>query len=152
MTLEEAKNLEPGDVVVPLIGTEIGQRHCFQEVNAFGLVMTTDFKDYREPPLKYFWEPSSLMTEDDFYRRIGTTDCGSAKDAVNHPSYYTDGKIEVIEFIEDKGLNFCRGCAVKYIARAGKKDPYKEIEDLQKAVWYLNREISRLMAAEGEDK
>ena len=65
-------------------------------------------------------------------------------DVVNHPSHYTDGKIEVIDFIEDKGLNFHRGNAVKYIARAGKKDPSKEIEDLEKAVWYLRREIERL--------
>ena len=65
-------------------------------------------------------------------------------DTVNHPSKYTDGKIEVIDFIEDKGLNFHRGNAVKYIARAGKKDKYKEVEDLEKAVWYLNREINRL--------
>ena len=65
-------------------------------------------------------------------------------DSVNHPAHYTDGKIEVIDFIEDKGLDFCRGNAVKYIARAGKKDPDKEVEDLQKAVWYLNREIARL--------
>lgn len=65
-------------------------------------------------------------------------------DVVNHPAHYTDGKIEVIDFIEDKGLDFCRGNAVKYIARAGKKDPDKEVEDLQKAVWYLNREIARL--------
>ena len=65
-------------------------------------------------------------------------------DAVNHPSHYTDGKIEVIDFIEQKNLNFHRGNAVKYIARAGKKDPEKEVEDLRKAVWYLNREITRL--------
>ena len=65
-------------------------------------------------------------------------------DNVNHPSHYTDGKIEVIDFIEQKNLNFHRGNAVKYIARAGKKDPAKEVEDLQKAVWYLNREITRL--------
>lgn len=151
-TLEEAKNLEPGDVVVPLIGTEKGQRHCFEEVNAYGLVMTTDFKGYREPPVKWIWEPSSLITEDDFYRWTGMTDCDSTKDAVNHPSHYTDGQIEVIDFIEDKRLNFHRGCAVKDIARAGKKNPDKEVEDLQKAVWYLNREISRLMAAQGDSK
>lgn len=65
-------------------------------------------------------------------------------DVVNHPSHYTDGKIEVIDFIEDKGLNFHRGNAVKYIARAGKKDPAKEVEDLKKAVWYLNREILKM--------
>ena len=67
---------------------------------------------------------------------------------VNHPSYYTDGKIEVIDFIEDKGLNYHRGNAVKYISRAGKKDPAKEIEDLQKAVWYINRDIQRLQEAQ----
>ena len=65
-------------------------------------------------------------------------------DVVNHPSHYTDGKIEVRDFIEDKGLNFHRGNAVKYIARAGKKNPAKEVEDLKKAVWYLNREIQRM--------
>lgn len=69
-------------------------------------------------------------------------------DVVNHPAHYTDGKIEVIDFIEDKGLNFHRGNAVKYIVRAGKKNPGKEVEDLQKAVWYLNREIKRLQEQE----
>lgn len=67
-------------------------------------------------------------------------------DAVNHPSHYTDGNIEVIDFIEDKKLNYHRGNAVKYICRAGKKDPEKEVEDLQKAAWYINREIQRLSA------
>jgi hypothetical protein len=69
-------------------------------------------------------------------------------DNVNHPAHYTDGKIEVIDFIEDKNLNYHRGNAVKYIARAGKKDPAKEIEDMQKAAWYINREIDRLMASD----
>jgi len=66
-------------------------------------------------------------------------------DPVNHPSYYTDGNIEVIDFIEDKKLGFCLGNAVKYIARAGKKDPAKEIEDLQKARWYIDRQIKTLL-------
>ena len=68
----------------------------------------------------------------------------ASSDAVDHPDYYADGKIEPIDFIEDKRLSFCRGNAVKYIARAGKKDPAKEIEDLEKAVWYLQREIDYL--------
>ena len=63
---------------------------------------------------------------------------------VNHPKHYTDGKIEVIDFIEDKKLGFCLGNAVKYISRAGKKDPAKTIEDLEKAKWYLEREIVTL--------
>lgn len=63
------------------------------------------------------------------------------QDAVNHPSHYNDGNIEVIEFIEDKKLGFHLGNAVKYIARAGKKDPSKEVEDLEKAIWYIRRRL-----------
>lgn len=63
-------------------------------------------------------------------------------DAIN-PSHYTRFPgIEVIELTEH--LNFCRGNAVKYIARAGAKDPTKELEDLRKAAWYVAREIQRL--------
>ena len=65
-------------------------------------------------------------------------------DAVNHPSHYTDGNIEVIDYIEDKKLDYCLGNAVKYISRAGKKDPAKEIEGLQKADWYIKRRIMEL--------
>jgi hypothetical protein len=65
-------------------------------------------------------------------------------DAVNHPAHYTSGKIEVIDFIEDQKLAYHLGNAVKYIARAGKKDVLKTIEDLRKAQWYLSREISNL--------
>ena len=72
-------------------------------------------------------------------------------DMVNHPSHYTDGRIEVIDFIEDKRLNYHRGNALKYLCRAGKKDPAKEVEDLQKAVWYINREIQRLEAQAQRD-
>ena len=67
----------------------------------------------------------------------------SNMEAINHPSHYADGKIEVIDFIEDKNLNFNLGNVVKYVARAGKKDKSKEKEDLQKALWYLQREINR---------
>ena len=65
-------------------------------------------------------------------------------DNVNHPSHYNSGKIEVIEAIEDWDLNFHLGNSVKYIARAGKKDPGKVIEDLKKAAWYLKRKIELL--------
>lgn len=65
-------------------------------------------------------------------------------DAVQHPSHYNSGKIEVIDFIEDQQLGFNLGNAVKYISRAGKKDPAKTIEDLEKAVWYINRQIETL--------
>ena len=65
-------------------------------------------------------------------------------DNVNHPAHYTSDTIEVIDFIDDKELGFSLGNAVKYIARAGKKDPNKTVEDLEKAIWYINHEIRRL--------
>jgi hypothetical protein len=65
-------------------------------------------------------------------------------DPVNHPSHYTKGKIEVADFIADQKLNFDRGNAVKYVCRAGSKDPEKEVQDLEKAIWYINHEIKML--------
>ena len=62
-------------------------------------------------------------------------------DMVNHPDHYTDGGIETIDFIEAKKLPYHLGNAVKYVSRAGKKNPEKTIEDLQKAIWYINRYI-----------
>lgn len=65
-------------------------------------------------------------------------------DPVNSPAHYTDGKIEVIDFIEDKGFGYNLGNCIKYISRAGKKDVNKTVEDLKKAAWYLDRQIKRL--------
>ena len=88
-------------------------------------------------------EELKAMTDNEFLDLI-EHDKPTKTDAINHPAYYTDGKIEVSDFIADKNLNFFRGNVLKYICRAGKKDPDKEIEDLKKAEWYLNREIDRL--------
>ena len=60
---------------------------------------------------------------------------------VNHPPYY-QGKIEVIDFIEDRQLGFHLGNAIKYIARSGRKSPDTEVEDLEKAIWYIERYIA----------
>ena len=68
-----------------------------------------------------------------------------ADDPVNHPRNYAVYKgLEVIDLAEQ--LNFNRGNAVKYICRAGLKDPATEVEDLQKACWYIEREIKRIWA------
>ena len=64
--------------------------------------------------------------------------------SVNHPSHYNFGKYEVIDVINDWNLNFQRGNAIKYIARAGHKDSSKEVEDLEKARFYIDYEIKRL--------
>lgn len=75
-------------------------------------------------------------------------------DPVNRPSHYAAGRFEVIDIIEDQlgieGLRgFCLGNALKYVCRAGKKDPSKTIQDLEKAVWYLNHYIARRKNADG---
>lgn len=68
-------------------------------------------------------------------------------DVVNHPKHYNKGKIEVIDFVEDQQLDFHRATAVKYICRAGSKEEAgmtleeKEIQDLEKALWYIKRKI-----------
>ena len=65
---------------------------------------------------------------------------------VNHPQHYggENNTYEAIKVIEAWNLDFCLGNAVKYISRAGKKDASKELEDLNKAVWYLNRRIEQI--------
>lgn len=75
--------------------------------------------------------------------RLATGDDEPTAEAVDHPPHYNAGGVEVIDAIEAWGLGFGLGNAVKYIARAGKKDPARTIEDLRKAAWYLNREIER---------
>ena len=60
---------------------------------------------------------------------------------INHPDHYTYGKFEAIEVIEDWELNYHLGNALKYICRAGRKDPSKKAEDLEKAIFYIKREI-----------
>ena len=67
----------------------------------------------------------------------------SLGEAVDHPSHYNSGSIEVIDAIEDWELGFSLGNAVKYIARAGKKSAETYVQDLEKAIWYLNRELQR---------
>lgn len=68
----------------------------------------------------------------------------SAFDPVNRPEHYATLDPEPITVIEGWKLTFCLGNALKYIARAGKKDPSKTVEDIRKAIWYLDREASRL--------
>lgn len=66
-------------------------------------------------------------------------------DSVSHPPHYANGwsnGAEVIDLTEH--LSFCAGNVVKYVCRAGRKDPDKHIEDLEKARWYLEREIERV--------
>jgi hypothetical protein len=68
------------------------------------------------------------------------------KEQVNHPLHYGggDNPYEAIKVIEAWDLDFHLGNTVKYISRAGKKDQDKELQDLKKALWYLERKINNL--------
>jgi sulfur relay (sulfurtransferase) DsrC/TusE family protein len=63
------------------------------------------------------------------------------REMVNHPDHYQGNKFEVIDIIEDYKLGFSLGNAIKYILRSDKKGARKQ--DLQKAIWYIQREIDR---------
>lgn len=68
----------------------------------------------------------------------------SEHDPVNHPSHYV-GQVPGVECIDvTEWFPFNRGNAIKYLWRAGSKDPAAELEDLRKARWYVDREIDRL--------
>jgi len=65
-----------------------------------------------------------------------------ADDPVEHPAHYCRNGVELIDIIDS--LPYCRGAAIKYIFRAGVKDQAKEVEDLRKARWMIDREIARV--------
>jgi len=71
------------------------------------------------------------------------------KEMINHPQHYKFGdsnQYEVVKVCEAWGLDYDAYLfnVVKYVARAGKKDPSKELQDLKKALWYLDRKIQNL--------
>lgn len=70
----------------------------------------------------------------------------SSYEYVNHPTHYggENNTYEVIKVIEALEMDFHLGNTFKYIARAGKKGTDKEIQDLKKALWYLERKIQLL--------
>ena len=67
-------------------------------------------------------------------------------DKVNHPAHYggADNPYEVIKIIDAYSLDFSSGNAVKYILRAGRKSDESELDDLKKALWYLNHKVQLL--------
>ena len=73
---------------------------------------------------------------------VGVVASKPSPDPVNHPAHYKIGGIETIDFIEAKKLNYNLGNVVKYITRADHKGNRKQ--DLEKAMWYLQREIGNL--------
>lgn len=77
-----------------------------------------------------------------FIDRVSDEEAAEYQEHVNHPDHYQFDGVEVIDLVEQMSFNL--GNAVKYITRAGRKDASKVNEDLEKAVWYIQREARRL--------
>lgn len=89
---------------------------------------------------------------DDFYDDLPCSNYQerlAANEKVNHPLHYggKENPYEAIKVIESWDLGFNLGNVVKYVSRAGKKDRLREIEDLEKAKWYLDRQIEKIKNA-----
>ena len=87
-----------------------------------------------------------LCVKNNLFEPVEELQGDKEREMVNHPSHYNQGKFEAIDVIEDWQLNFNLGNTVKYISRAGHKDDI--VQDLKKALWYLDREIKRLEKGE----
>lgn len=119
---------------------KVGDKIRLKEEKAGDYIYVEKDKVYT---IEYFSNNNIKLKELDaeiyFYRK--DYELAQEEEAVNHPSHYNQG-IETIDVIESWGLNFSLGNAIKYILRAPHKG--KELEDLRKAKWYLEREIKRL--------
>jgi hypothetical protein len=115
--------------------TVLNSEDLTTEIPQVNLFNTPRFNDSM-PQEGWFKDPEELF--------IPPVEAGLIEDNnVDHPAHYNQGGIEVIDFIEAYTLPYHLGNAVKYIARAGLKNPDTYLEDLKKAKWYLEREINR---------
>jgi hypothetical protein len=103
-----------------------------------------------------FWRKDDMTIEDNVTKlndvdtevkvsdiRPKMPEVAKTKEMIDHPDHYWggDNPYETIKVIHAWELGFCLGNTVKYISRAGKKDPATRIEDLRKALWYLQKHI-----------
>ena len=135
-------NSELADILSRTLGADTCKFCCYAKEKCLGKSCFDSIKKWLGSPCAN--EPENPPAEHVDLQMVSEKVC----DNVNHPSHYTSGQIEVIDFIEDKDLGFHLGNAVKYISRAGRKNPDKTVEDLRKAVWYINRQIQRLERGE----
>ena len=104
-----------------------------------------------DAPYKKFSKTLEPLTDElvnDFEKldkpRMEVDELAVRNDLISHPEHYRPGVYEAINVIRAWELNFAMGNALKYICRAGRKDPETEIEDLRKAIFYLQSQIVSL--------
>jgi len=128
-------------------GKAIAEVHLAAAIKALGLEQKWQEAGWVIPSLRLKAEQSRPPdTFDSMAAAKGLAPAVLPAIAVEHPSHYggADNPYEAIKVIEAWQLNFCLGNAVKYIARAGKKPGSPTAVDLDKAIWYLQRERARL--------
>ncbi|MFE6226876.1 DUF3310 domain-containing protein [Streptomyces sp. NPDC057854] len=127
------------DKVKIQVGEHTGKRGRVVSINAGGHY--PNYVKVYGSPVRYVWY------RDNELKPVMELKSPKAVDPVDRPGHYTwlPNGLEVIDLAEH--MNFNRGNAVKYLARAGRKSKATEIEDLKKARWYIEREISRLREA-----
>jgi hypothetical protein len=130
-------------------------KHIFEPVPGapVACVLCNYAEDMHPKIMDHPFEPGNSLINPNICRACDETKDKHPKeievDPVNHPSHYTQYKgLEIIDLVEQ--MNYNRGNAVKYIARAGFKNPDTEIQDLEKAAWYINREIERIRKGKDE--
>ena len=126
----------------------IGNFDCISNIQSHNDEVEYHFKEYININKREHSNKLSKTTTSYAY-----SDPIPGHNAVKNPSHYTSGKYEVINYIEDKGFGYCLGNVAKYICRAGKKypgDSQKELQDLKKAKWYLERRLTEINTVDEE--
>lgn len=139
---------------------EVDLKNVLNRVNPNGIVYLDDFNSSKDPTpgvdetvQKFNWDDFNVYYIDGaFWAQRKQPNIYTLDDVlrpyevVNHPLHYggEQDPYEAIKVIDAWGLGFALGNTVKYISRAGRKDPSKELEDLKKAMWYLQHHINKL--------
>ena len=135
-----AKKFDTTYQVVYMVRQEMRKRERFA-ANELPPAMTPMPED--KDGFVYRWVNTNALSEDakdELAAKLITVE-EPMNDPVNNPHHYTVGGIDTIDFIEAKGLSYHLGNAIKYISRSYHKGSRRE--DLEKAIWYINRELSR---------
>jgi hypothetical protein len=128
------KGMEPKKIVLQRAEVEVANRLGIPTAE-YAKQKAKILKERKRKPA--LWQPPALLPVPEVITMTEPT-----ADPVNHPAHYKVGGIETIDFIEAKGLTYHLGNAVKYITRADHKG--NRLQDLEKARWYLDREIGNL--------
>jgi predicted O-methyltransferase YrrM len=131
--------------------------NTYQKISDDGIIYLDDFNSTKDPTPEvdqavrdFNWEGFTTYYIDGVFwaqkQSLTKNNMSSIKEHVNHPLHYggENNPYEAIKVIDAWDLGFALGNTVKYISRAGKKNKEKELEDLKKAMWYLQHHINKL--------